>query len=131
MYEKVRELTKKAVKNATVTIKPEVTVASGAAPCAPSSSVPGEVTLVVISGVAVAVFVVLRVVVVESVVSFDPPGVTIAVYVVLRVVGTPDESRQTALPAASRLQVVPARQQKVSPGHSINLGSAHPRWVEV
>ena len=118
MCEKVRELTKKAVKNATVTIKPEVTVTSGAAPF-PISSIPGLPKVRV--GMSGPVWVV----------SFGLPGVAVVVYVVLRVVGTPDESRQTAFPAAPRLQVVPARQQKVSPGHSINLGSAHPRWVEV
>ena len=43
----------------------------------------------------------------------------------------PFESRQIARPVASREQVAPIRQQKFSPGHSTDAGSAHPRWVEV
>ena len=44
---------------------------------------------------------------------------------------TPPESRHIALPAASRAQVVPTRQQKFSPGHSTGARSAHPRLGEV
>ena len=43
----------------------------------------------------------------------------------------PLESIQVALPVASRPQVVPARQQKFSPGHSTAVLSAHPGLVEV
>ena len=38
----------------------------------------------------------------------------------------PLELRQVAAPVESRPQVVPATQQKFSPGHSVDVGSAHP-----
>ena len=64
-----------------------------------------------------------------------PPLSLVLVLILAMVLGgvkvTRLESRHSALPAASRAQVLPTGQQKVSPGHSTVDLSAHPGLVVV
>jgi len=136
---KGEELTKKAPKNATVTIKPETVANCGSAALFLKGLTlsNGLVLPLVVEVGVLRVETELTVIESTGILPLPPPLLVLKMVLravvevpvgVVGVVVTPPESRQVALPDASRAQVVPGRQQKFSPGHSMVVGSAHPRF---